>query len=96
MSGRGGHAVAAHGHVGYTNDLDAWLQASSANAALVMQVSRDFAFASLESGEEDVSVAGLMVQIGREPARIGLLTDVLGREIEQAGDGASARSCGRG
>ena len=80
----GGYAVAAHGHVRYTKDLDIWLEASRPNAARVVKVLHDFGFAALEIGEDDLAQTGKMLQLGYDPARIDLLTSVSGLEFETA------------
>jgi hypothetical protein len=77
----GGYAVAAHGHVRYTKDLDVWLDATAQNAARTVKVLHDFGFGSLDITEDDLSRVGLTVQIGYDPARIDLLTSVSGLEF---------------
>ncbi len=80
----GGYAVAAHGHVRYTRDLDVWLDASRANAARVVAVLSDFGFKSLAINESDLQEPGQVVQIGYDPARIDLMTSVSGLEFDSA------------
>ena len=80
----GGYAVAAHGHVRYTKDLDVWLDASRENAARVVGVLEDFGFRSLEITESDLREPGQVVQIGYDPARIDLMTSVSGLEFDAA------------
>ncbi len=80
----GGYAVAAHGHVRYTKDLDIWLDTDIENAKRVIGVLKDFGFESLEVGVEDLAQQGMMFQLGYEPARIDLLTSVSGLEFPLA------------
>lgn len=80
----GGYAVAAHGHVRYTKDLDIWLAADAENAQRVVGVLKDFGFDSLDVGVDDLSQQGQMFQLGYEPARIDLLTGVSGLEFPAA------------
>ena len=80
----GGYALAAHGHLRYTKDLDVWLDATRANAERVIQVLKDFGFGSLDISESDLQEVGQVVQIGYDPARIDLLTSVSGLEFDSA------------
>lgn len=82
----GGYAVAAHGHVRYTKDLDIWLDASRANAERVIKVLKDFGVGSLDISERDLQEAGQVVQIGYDPARIDLMTSVSGLEFDSTFD----------
>ena len=77
----GGYAVAAHGHVRYTKDLDVWLESERANANRMMDVLRKFGFESLDIAAEDFLEPGQTIQLGHEPARIDLLTSVSGLEF---------------
>jgi phage replication-related protein YjqB (UPF0714/DUF867 family) len=42
----GGYAVALHGYVRYTQDMDIWVLISPGNAAKVVQTLKDFGFPS--------------------------------------------------
>ena len=74
----GGYAVAAHGHPRYTKDLDIWVEASAENAAKIVAALDEFGFASLGLTPADFSEPDVVVQLGREPGRIDLLTGVSG------------------
>lgn len=74
----GGYAVGFHGHARYTKDLDIWIEATQANAKRLLAALEAFGFGSLELTEKDFQVPDQVVQLGREPIRIDLLTSVKG------------------
>ena len=74
----GGHAVAAHGHPRYTDDLDVWVECTPENARLLIQVLDDFGFSSLGLAENDFSEPDNVIQLGYPPQRIDLLTGLSG------------------
>lgn len=78
----GGYAVAAHGHPRYTKDLDVWVEPTADNAGRVVSALEEFGFASLGLSPSDFSEAGVVVQLGREPGRVDLLTGVSGLEFD--------------
>lgn len=74
----GGYAVAFHGHPRYTKDLDVWIDHSPANARNLLAALADFGFGSLGLSEADFVEPQQVVQLGRPPLRIDLLTSVTG------------------
>lgn len=80
----GGYAVAAHGHPRYTGGLDIWILIDQANAEKLTQTLRDFGFGALGLGPDDFLTEQQIIQLGREPVRIDLLTGL---------DGVSFRDC---
>jgi hypothetical protein len=78
----GGFAVAAHGRPRYTKDIDIWLDTSQDNPQRVERVLSDFGFASLGLGADDFSQPDCIVQLGREPNRIDLLTEAKALNFE--------------
>lgn len=80
----GGYAVAAHGHPRYTKDLDIWIRVDPVNAEAVVAALGDFGFGDLGLVEEDFLADDVVVQLGREPQRIDLLTFVSGVEFDEA------------
>ncbi|MBK9036908.1 MAG: hypothetical protein IPL61_37595 [Myxococcales bacterium] len=74
----GGYAVAAHGHPRYTKDLDIWVEPTPDNAARLVAALEAFGFASLGLTAADFEALGVVVQLGREPGRVDLLTSVTG------------------
>jgi len=80
----GGYAVAAHGHPRYTKDLDVWVRVDPVNAERVIRALDDFGFGGLGLVVEDFLADDVVVQLGREPQRIDLLTFVSGVEFDDA------------
>ncbi len=80
----GGYALAAHGHPRYTKDLDVWVWTDPANAARVVAALEEFGFGGLGLTPEDFEEVGVVVQLGREPQRIDLLTFADGLTFEKA------------
>ena len=80
----GGYAVAAHGHPRYTKDLDVWVRVDAENAERIVAALSDFGFGGLGLAAEDFLADDVVVQLGREPQRIDLLTFVSGVEFDEA------------
>jgi hypothetical protein len=80
----GGHAVAFHGYPRFTGDIDFWIDTSPENAALVADVVRDFGFASLHIDAADFSAPDRIIQLGRAPHRIDILTSITGVSFPEA------------
>lgn len=80
----GGYAVAAHGHPRYTKDLDVWVRVDRENARRIVDALGDFGFGGLGLAVEDFLDDDVVVQLGREPQRVDLLTFVSGVEFDQA------------
>ncbi|MEM6994855.1 MAG: hypothetical protein AAF721_30355 [Myxococcota bacterium] len=87
----GAHALAAHGLVRATGELDLWVRADKGNAVRVAAAFEAFGGASLSVFDvtiEDLSVPGVGVAIGAEPNRIDLHTRILGVTFEEAWESA--------
>lgn len=82
----GGYAVAHHGHVRATKDIDVFIRPSAANAARVMRAMATFGapVAALGVKEADFSTEGKVIQLGVPPLRIDLLTALSGIDFETA------------
>jgi len=80
----GGYALAAHGHPRYTKDLDVWVWAEPTNSPRIIQALTDFGFGDLALSASDFEQAGVVVQLGREPQRIDILTFATGLEFTDA------------
>lgn len=83
----GAHALAAHGHVRATGDIDLLVRASPDNARKIALATREFAAASLEYfgvSVEELSVAGVGFYMGVEPDRIDVMTHVAGIGFDRA------------
>ena len=70
----GGYAMAFHGRPRYTKDIDLWVDHSPDNALRIAQAIADFGFGALKLTQEDFLEAETIVQLGREPNRIDILT----------------------
>jgi len=80
----GAHALAAHGHVRATQDLDVWVRPSPENAKQVIEALRCFGAPLHDLTETDLSTPGLIFQIGVEPIRIDILTVIDGVQFDEA------------
>jgi hypothetical protein len=80
----GAHALAAHGHVRATKDLDVWVRPEPANARRVMAALSMFGAPTHAVTERDFSAPGITFQIGVEPVRIDVITMVDGLTFELA------------
>jgi predicted nucleotidyltransferase len=80
----GGHAVAFHGYPRFTGDIDFFLRATSVNAERVLAVLKDFGFGDLQIGVSDLTTPNRVIQLGRPPNRIDLLTSISGVEFDDA------------
>ncbi len=80
----GAHALAAHGHVRATKDLDIWVRPELANAQRVYGALDAFGapLAGLSVG--DLATPGIVFQIGVAPIRIGIITAIDGVTFEEA------------
>jgi hypothetical protein len=82
----GAHALAAHGHVRATKDLDVWIRPEPGNAKRVMAALKAFGAPTHLVTEGDFSSPGITYQIGVEPVRIGIITQVDGITFDPAWD----------
>ncbi|HKY09641.1 MAG TPA: hypothetical protein VJQ55_15435 [Candidatus Binatia bacterium] len=80
----GAHALAAHGHVRATEDLDVWIRPDPANAKRVIEALRTFGAPLHDLTEKDLATPGLVFQIGVAPIRIDILTAIDGVEFAEA------------
>ncbi len=72
----GAHALAAHGYVRATEDLDIWVRPDPANAKKVLEALRAFGAPLHDLTEIDLTQPGLVFQIGVAPLRIDVLTAI--------------------
>jgi predicted nucleotidyltransferase len=73
----GGHAVSIYATPRYTKDLDLWVQRTPENASKILAALRAFGFGSLSLTETDFLTPEFVVQLGVEPMRIDLITDLI-------------------
>jgi hypothetical protein len=80
----GAHALAAHGHVRATKDLDVWVRPTQQNADRVMASLRSFGAALFDLTTEDLATPGVVFQIGVAPVRIDVITKIDGVGFDEA------------
>ncbi len=80
----GAHALAAHGHVRATEDLDIWVRPEPENAKRVLTALRAFGAPLHDLTEKDLTAPGVVFQIGVAPLRIDVLTAIDGVEFDEA------------
>jgi predicted nucleotidyltransferase len=79
----GGYAVGLHGFPRYTGDIDFFIAISEANAKQVLKSFEDFGFGDLGLSETDFLEEEVVVEIGREPLKIQILTGIDGVTFEE-------------
>jgi hypothetical protein len=83
----GAHALAAHGHVRATKDLDVWVRPERGNAERVLQALADFGAPVKDLTQDDLCSPELIFQIGVAPLRIDVITGISGVEFAAAWEG---------
>jgi hypothetical protein len=74
----GAHSLAFHGRPRYTGDLDILVRPSQENAEKIAAVLTEFGFAESGFKSSDFLEPDQMIQLGRVPNRIDLLTGISG------------------
>lgn len=74
----GGYAVARHGHVRATGDLDLFVESSDENAARLIEVLRQFGFGGPRLQAELFTQPKSIVRLGRPPTKIELMNSISG------------------
>jgi uncharacterized nucleotidyltransferase DUF6036 len=80
----GAHALAAHGYVRATKDLDVWVRPATANAERVIAALQGFGAPTHGVTSADFATPGVTFQIGVAPVRIDIITAVDGLTFEPA------------
>ena len=80
----GGYAVAFHGHPRYTGDIDVLVRRSPANADRIVRVLESFGFGSVGVDAQTFLTPETVVQLGRPPNRIDILTDISAVDFDSA------------
>jgi hypothetical protein len=80
----GAHALAAHGHVRATEDLDVWVRPDPENARRILKALQVFGAPLHDLTEKDLSTPGVVFQIGVTPLRIDVLTAIEGVDFAEA------------
>jgi len=80
----GAHCLAFHGRPRYTGDLDILVRATPKNARKLVDLLNQFGFTGAGFKESDFVQAEQVIQLGRAPHRIDLLTSISGVSDEEA------------
>src|SRR5947207_13867770 len=80
----GAYALALHGLPRFTRDLDVWVDPTPENATRVMAALRQFGAPMSGLAETDFAGPGTVFQMGVEPCRIDVLTQITGVGFEEA------------
>ena len=80
----GGYAMAFHGYVRATGDIDLWIRLSAENAERVRQALQTFGAPLFDLTLEDLQTSGMVFQIGIVPSRIDIITQIDGVEFDEA------------
>jgi len=79
----GGYAVALHGYVRYTQDMDIWVLISPGNAAKVVQTLKDFGFPTADELLDVFQKEKRVVSMGIPPVKIEVVTSIDGVSFEE-------------
>ena len=88
----GAFALAFHGISRYTADLDLLIRPSPQNAHRILHTLSQFGFGNLSIQAGDLQTPDNIIQLGRNPNRIDLLTSISGVTFEDAWDTRSEGS----
>ena len=80
----GAHSLAFHARPRYTGDLDILVRATHENALKIVDLLNQFGFADTGFKESDFTESGQLIQLGRPPNRIDLLTSISGVPSDEA------------
>jgi len=80
----GAHSLALHGRPRYTGVLDILVRPTFENAHMLVHILNEFGFAESGFKEADFLQAEQLIQLGRAPTRIDLLTSITGVSSEEA------------
>ena len=80
----GGYAMAFHGFVRATGDIDLWIRCCDENAPRVWRALQKFGAPLFDLTLEDLKTPGIVFQIGIVPSRIDVLTQISGVKFDEA------------
>lgn len=86
----GGYALAHHGRPRFTGDLDLYVHPTPENALRILAALDAFGFGGVGLAAEDFCQPDRVIQLGRPPVRVDLLTSIDGVSWEQAIAGVEA------
>jgi len=79
----GAYAMGNYGYSRHTLDIDLWIEKSIENAKCVQKAFRDFPVPH-EITIDELNTENIVLQIGIEPMRIDILTDIDGVDFAEA------------
>lgn len=80
----GGYALAFHGYVRATGDIDLWIRTSAENAQRVWNALERFGAPLFDLNIEALTSPGMVFQMGLPPNRIDILNKIEGVEYDDA------------
>jgi len=80
----GAHSLAFHARPRYTGDLDILVRATHENAVKIVDLLNQFGFSDTGFKESDFTESEQLIQLGRPPNRIDLLTSISGVPGDEA------------
>ena len=80
----GAWALAFHGRPRYTGDIDIFVAREQDNAGRLMEVIETFGFGQSGIKRDDFLQVDHVIQLGREPNRIDILTGISGVAFDEA------------
>lgn len=79
----GGYAVALHGYVRYTSDMDIWILTSAENATKVVEVLKDFGLPQADQLKDVLLLEKRVIGMGMPPYKIEVVTTIDGVSFEE-------------
>jgi len=80
----GAHCLAFHAEPRYTGDLDIFIRPTPENAARIVETLREFGFGDSGADVNAFTEPEQVIQLGRVPNRIDLLTSLSGVDVEES------------
>lgn len=80
----GGYAFAIHAYPRFTNDIDFLILTTQSNAEKIILALNEFGFSASNISPEVLLKEGKVIQLGRPPYRIDLLTSIDGVNFTEA------------
>ena len=87
----GAYAMGNYGYSRHTLDIDLWIEKSVENAQNIQKAFEDFPVPH-EITVDELNTENLVLQIGIDPMRIDILTDIDGVDFEKAWDSKTNNS----
>jgi len=79
----GGYALAFHGAVRFTGDIDLFVRPEAENAKRIIAALNEFGFGTVDLVEADFQTEHKVIQLGVPPVRIDIMTSLTGLSWQQ-------------